>query len=93
MTPPSALEGLSDLPVSQQLREAAADLGFRIAHGEYDDVDDYQRADLQSLAQMLVILGGPRGRTRGLDPPAGCHAPFGPRQALGEGPSVAICKA
>lgn len=53
MIPPSTMESLSDVPVSQQLREASADLGFRIAHGEFDDLEDYQRADLQSLAQML----------------------------------------
>jgi hypothetical protein len=58
MIPPSVLESLSGIMVSQQLREAAADLGFRLAHGEYDDLDDMQRADLQSLSQMLEYWSG-----------------------------------
>lgn len=53
MIPPSVLESLSGIAVSQQLREAASELGFRLAHGDYDDLDDMQRADLHSLSQML----------------------------------------
>lgn len=51
--PPSVFEFLSGVEVSQQLREAASDLGVRIAQGEYDDLEEHQRTDLQSLAQML----------------------------------------
>lgn len=53
MIPPSIFEQLSSTPISQQLRDAANDLALRIAQGEYDDLDDGQRGDLQALAQML----------------------------------------
>jgi hypothetical protein len=58
MIPPSVLEGLSGIAVSQQLREAGSDLGFRLAHGEYDDLEEMQRTDLQALAQMLEYWSG-----------------------------------
>ena len=51
--PSSVLDSLSATPVSEQLRDAAAELGFRLSQGEYDDLDEAQRADLQGLAQML----------------------------------------
>lgn len=51
--PASVLESLSATPASQQMRDAAAELAFRIAHGEYDDLDDSQRMDLQALSQIL----------------------------------------
>jgi hypothetical protein len=41
------------MPTSQQMRDAAAEMALRLAHGEYDDLDDMQRMDLQSLVQML----------------------------------------
>ena len=53
MIPPTVFESLSGITVSQQLRDAASELGFRLAHGTYDDLDDMQRADLHSLSQML----------------------------------------
>ena len=53
--PVSVLESLSGVPISQQMRDAAAELNFRIAHGEYDDLDEMQRTDLQALAQMLEV--------------------------------------
>ena len=51
--PASVLESLSATPASQQMRDAAAELAFRLAQGEYDDLDDLQRMDLQALSQML----------------------------------------
>jgi hypothetical protein len=51
--PGSILDLLSSTPTSQQMRDAANELGLRIAHGEFDDLDDMQRGDLQALAQML----------------------------------------
>lgn len=53
MIPGAIFEQLSNTPVSQQIRDAAHELGLRISHGEFDDLDDMQRADLQSLAQVL----------------------------------------
>ena len=41
------------LILDQQMRDAAAELAFRIAQGEYDDLDDLQRTDLEALAQVL----------------------------------------
>ena len=51
--PVSVIESLSGVPTSQQMRDAAAELNFRAAHGEYDDLDDMQRNELLALAQML----------------------------------------
>jgi hypothetical protein len=51
--PNSVLDSLSATPVSEQLRDAGAELGFRLAQGEYDDLDEGQRSDLLGLAQML----------------------------------------
>lgn len=51
--PSSVLDALAATPVSEQMRDAAAELAFRLAQGEYDDLDEGQRADLQGLAQML----------------------------------------
>ncbi len=51
--PHSVLESLSGTPASQQMRDAAAELAFRIAQGEYDDLEDAQRMDLQALSQIL----------------------------------------
>lgn len=51
--PASVLSSLSDTPASQQMRDAAGELAFRIAQGEYDDLDDMQRMDLQALSQIL----------------------------------------
>jgi hypothetical protein len=51
--PAGLFEHFPATPISQQMRDAAAELGLRIAHGEYDDLDDMQRMDLQSLAQIL----------------------------------------
>ncbi len=53
MIPGSIFEQISSTPTSQQMRDAANELGLRIAHGEFDDLDDMQRGDLQVLAQML----------------------------------------
>lgn len=47
------LESLSATPASLQMRDAAAELAFRIAQGEYDDLDDMQRMDLRALAQVI----------------------------------------
>jgi hypothetical protein len=52
--PTSVLESLSGTPTSQQMRDAAAELSFRIAHGEYDELDDMHRIDLQALAELLA---------------------------------------
>ena len=52
--PVSAVEALAASPVSEQLRDAAAELAFRLAHGEFGELDQAQRGDLQGLAQMLV---------------------------------------
>ena len=49
----AVLESLSGTPTSLQMRDAAAELAFRIAQGEYDDLDELQRTDLQALAQVL----------------------------------------
>ncbi len=49
----AVLESLSGTPTSLQMRDAAAELAFRIAQGEYDDLDDLQRTDLEALAQVL----------------------------------------
>ena len=51
--PASVLESLSGTPTSQQMRDAAAELAFRLVQGEYDDLDDLQRIDLQALSQIL----------------------------------------
>jgi len=51
--PDSIFDHLSSTPTSQQMRDAANELGLRIAQGEFDDLDDMQRGDLQALAQML----------------------------------------
>lgn len=51
--PASVLESLSGTPTSQQMRDASAELAFRLAQGEYDDLDDLQRMDLQALSQIL----------------------------------------
>ena len=51
--PASVLESMSGTPTSQQMRDAAAELAFRVTHGEYDDLDDLQRMDLQALSQIL----------------------------------------
>jgi len=53
--PNSVLESLSATPVSEQLRDAGADLALRLAQGEYDDLDEGQRTDLQALVQMLEV--------------------------------------
>lgn len=52
--PMSVVEVLAGSPVSEQLRDAAAELAFRLAHGEFDELNQAQRDDLQGLAQMLV---------------------------------------
>ena len=49
----AVLESLSGSLTSTQMRDAAVELAFRIAQGEYDDLDDTQRVDLQALAQIL----------------------------------------
>lgn len=71
MIPPTVLESLSGIAVSQQLREAASDLGFRLAHGDYDDLDEMQRADLESLAQMLEYWAGRVAELEGAVRPPG----------------------
>ncbi|MCC6718042.1 MAG: hypothetical protein IT555_09165 [Acetobacteraceae bacterium] len=53
--PISVLENLSGTPTSQQMRDAAAELAFRISRGEYDDLEDMYRVDLQALAEILVM--------------------------------------
>lgn len=53
MIPDSIFDQLSSTPISQQMRDAANELGLRIVQGEFDDLDDTQRGDLQALAQML----------------------------------------
>ena len=53
--PAAVLESLSGTPASQQMRDAAAELAFRLAQGEYDDLDDLQRMDLQALSQVLDV--------------------------------------
>ena len=53
--PISVLESLSGTPTSEQMRDAAAELAFRIAHGEYDDLDEIHRVDLQALAEILEM--------------------------------------
>ena len=53
--PPAALESLSVSPTSQQMREAAAELEFRLDHGEFDDLDEMQRSDLDMLAKMIAL--------------------------------------
>ncbi len=55
MIPPAVMESLSVTPTSQQMRDAAAELMFRISHGEFDDLDDTQRTDLEMLAAMLEM--------------------------------------
>lgn len=51
--PNAVLDALAATPVSEQMRDAAAELAFRLSQGEYDDLDEAQRTDLQGLAQML----------------------------------------
>lgn len=51
--PTAVLDGLSNTPTSQQMRDAAAELAFRIAHGEYDELDEMHRIDLQALSEIL----------------------------------------
>jgi len=55
MIPPAVIEALSATPISLQMREAAAELLFRASHGEFDDLDDTQRTDLEMLAAMLEM--------------------------------------
>lgn len=45
--------GAARVPTSQQMRDAGAELAARISHGEYDDLDEYLRHDLEWLAAML----------------------------------------
>jgi hypothetical protein len=51
--PASVLESLYGSPASQQMRDAASELAVRIEQGEFDDLDELQRNDLQWLALML----------------------------------------
>lgn len=53
MIPGRLFEHFPPVATSQQMRDAAAELELRLSHGEFDDLDDMQRMDLQSLAQML----------------------------------------
>ena len=53
MIPASVLESLYGSPASQQMRDAASELALRIEQGEFDDLDELQRNDLQWLALML----------------------------------------
>ena len=53
MIPASVLESLYGSPASQQMRDAANELALRIEQGEFDDLDELQRNDLQWLALML----------------------------------------
>jgi len=58
MIPPAVIEALSATPISLQMREAAAELLFRASHGEFDDLDDMPRTDLEMLAAMLAFWAG-----------------------------------
>ena len=53
LIPASLLESLYGSPASHQMRDAANELALRIAEGEFDDLDDMQRNDLQWLSLML----------------------------------------
>jgi CheY-specific phosphatase CheX len=45
---------LHALPLSHELQDAAAELACRIEHGEFDDLDEMQMADLKALSNMLA---------------------------------------
>lgn len=40
--------------LSRELQDAAAELACRLEHGEFDDLDEMQMADLKALATMLA---------------------------------------
>ena len=41
-------------PLSRELKDAADELACRIEHGEFDDLDDMQMADIKGLVSMLA---------------------------------------
>lgn len=51
-------------PLSRELQDAASELACRIEHGEFDDLDDMQMADIKGLATMLTRWAT---RARGLE--------------------------
>jgi hypothetical protein len=53
MTTPDTAEILDPNPLSRELKDAADELACRIEHGEFDDLDEMQMADLKGLATML----------------------------------------
>lgn len=53
MIPPRILDSLAATPVSLQIRDTATELAVRIEGGEFDDLDDLQRMDLQWLTVIM----------------------------------------
>lgn len=53
MNTPVTADILDPTPLSRELKDAADELACRIEHGEFDDLDEMQMADIKGLATML----------------------------------------
>lgn len=45
-------------PLSQEIADAAEELSCRIAHGEFDGLEDCQMADLRMLSALMAQWAG-----------------------------------
>jgi hypothetical protein len=86
MIPTAVLDSLSAIPVSQQIRDAAAELAGRLSDGDFDDLDDVQRNDLDWLPLMLsawaVRIQALEQRVEGIGPPVLAFRMAGARRGL-----------